>query len=193
MKNLRTRERRADLVVAGVPPANSSCCSRHDCLYRKSVDDVLTACWPVAAATVTPRAVCHKALRTRQRSGARSWWWARPWRWSRPRSRSGCRASRRCWSSSRSRCGRWCRCGAARRCLDCNRHRRTCLKEADRCIASLRRLIGIESEVIQCAPANRVRVLVLRDGFAAPCYRIGGLNNIPRRAVVTLIILGAVI
>ena len=49
--------------------------------------------------------------------------------------------------------------------LDCNHHRRTCFEEPDRGIGSIRRLIGIEPEVIQCAPANRVRVLVLRKCF----------------------------
>ena len=103
-----------------------------------------------------------RASRTRQRSGARSWWRTKPWCWRRPRSRCwrGCSSCRRC------RRGSWR--GAASRCLDRNHHRRTCLEEADRCIGLLWRLIGVEPEIIQCAPANRVGVLILRKCFRAP-------------------------
>src|SRR5215211_2004108 len=57
----------------------------------------------------------------------------------------------------------WCRPSGRR--LDRNRHRRTSLEEPHRCIGCLWRLIGVESEIIQCAPANRIGVLVLCKGF----------------------------
>ena len=129
------------------------------------------------------------AQRHLQRSGLRT----RRRRWARPR----CRTGSWCWSGTRSsacrRCSGWSWCGTAGRCLDCNRHRRTCLKEADRCIGSLWRLIAIEPEVIQRAPANRVRVLVLRERFSAPSNRACVLGNGPGRAAVTLIIFRAII
>ena len=57
----------------------------------------------------------------------------------------------------------------------------------------MRRLIGVESEVIQCAPANRVRVLVLRKRFSVPGYGSARLSNGPRRAAVTLAVKRAVV
>ena len=64
------------------------------------------------------------------------------------------------WSRCGGRCWRWrATCG----CLDCNHHWRTCFEETDRGIGSVRRLIGIEPEVVECAPTNRVRVLVLAN------------------------------
>ena len=50
-------------------------------------------------------------------------------------------------------------------------HWRPCLEEAYCRVGSLRRLIGIKPEVIQCAKANRVSVLILRKGFAVPSDR----------------------
>lgn len=47
-------------------------------------------------------------------------------------------------------------------------------------------MIGIESEIIQRAPANCVGVLVLRERFAIPCQRVGGLGRRPRRAGISL-------
>ena len=49
--------------------------------------------------------------------------------------------------------------------LDRNHHGRACFEEIDCRIGALRRLVGIKPEVVQCAPANRVRVLVLRKGL----------------------------
>ena len=40
------------------------------------------------------------------------------------------------------------------------------LKEAYRCVGRIGRLVGIEPEVVQCAEANRIGVLVLRKRFA---------------------------
>ena len=57
----------------------------------------------------------------------------------------------------------------------------------------MRRLITIEPEVVQRAPSNRVRILVLRESFTAPRNRIGALSNIPGRIAVTLVIFGTVI
>ncbi len=123
-----------------------------------------------------PRANLLRA-RARQRCrtspGHRAW----PWGWSRPRSRSRC--------GSRYRCRSWCAALDGR--LDGNRHRRSCFEEVDRGICSLWRLIGIEPEVIQCAPANRVGILVLCKRFAVPCKRVGRLGRRPRRAYVTAV------
>ena len=89
---------------------------------------------------------------------------------------AGCRRWRGSWGWSISRCrrrrGSWCwsRCRACRRrcagraashgCLDPNRHRCSCLEEADHRTDSLRRLIRIKPEVIQRAEANRVGILI---------------------------------
>ena len=77
---------------------------------------------------------------------------------------------------------------ALRRCLDRNRHWRACLEEPDRRIGALWRLIGVKPEVVECAPANRISVLILRKRFAVPGYGIGRLSNSPRRAAVTLVV-----
>ena len=52
---------------------------------------------------------------------------------------------------------------------------------------TLRRCLRIEPKIIQRAPANRVRVLVLRERFAAPCDELDLLSNVPRGAAVTLV------
>ena len=52
----------------------------------------------------------------------------------------------------------------------------------------MRRLIGIEPEVIQRAPANRIRVLILRKCFSVPSDRPPGLSDRPRLVAVTLIV-----
>jgi hypothetical protein len=95
-------------------------------------------------------------------SGRRS----RPWRRRNGRGWRRRRAWRRRWADS----WRWCRSysTAARR-LNFNRHRRAVLKEAYCRVGSPWGLIGIETEVIQCAPANRIGVLILRKGFCVPC------------------------
>ncbi len=121
------------------------------------------------------------------RSGGRRWRWRgrrrrrrgrRRCRCDRRRSRCG-RSWRRC---SRRRCGRsrrrrWrrCRCSIRRRALNPNGDWRPCLEETDRRVHSLRRTIGIETEVIQRAPANGVGVLVLRKSLRAPAQSAGGL------------------
>jgi hypothetical protein len=77
--------------------------------------------------------------------------------------------------------------------LDCNHHGRACLEVADCRIGSLQWLIGIEPEIIERAPANRVGVLILRKGFAVPSNRIAGLSDTPRLAAVTLVVKRAVV
>ena len=65
------------------------------------------------------------------------------------------------------------------RALDPNGDGRSRLEEADRRIRSMRRTVGIETEIIQRAPTNGVRVLVLRKGLRAPAHRAGGLIRGP--------------
>jgi hypothetical protein len=47
-------------------------------------------------------------------------------------------------------------------------------------------LIGIKAEIIQCSPAYRVRVLILRERFGVPGYGIAGLGDSPLCTAVTL-------
>ena len=54
-------------------------------------------------------------------------------------------------------------------------------------------MIGVKTEVVECAPANRIAVLVLRKGFGAPGYGTRRLSNSPGRATVTLIVECAVV
>ena len=77
--------------------------------------------------------------------------------------------------------------------LDRNHHRRACLEVADCRTGTLRRLIGIEPEIIQRAAANRVGVLILRKRFGVPSDRACVLRNCPRRAAITLIVERAVV
>jgi hypothetical protein len=70
--------------------------------------------------------------------------------------------------------------------LDFNRHRRAGLKEAYCRIGGLRRLVGVEAEVILCAPANRVGVLISRRRFRVPGDRACVLGNIPMVCCYTL-------
>src|SRR5205807_2788289 len=117
--------------------------------------------------------------------------------------RDRCRASsrrrscprRRRWPRGWSRSRRWRRCwrGTGRRRLDCNSDGRSCLEEADRRVGTLRRLIGVKPEVIQCAEANRVGILILRKRFAVPGYGITRLSDSPGHAAVTLIVKRAVV
>src|SRR5262245_35095064 len=74
--------------------------------------------------------------------------------WSRSSCRCGCRCRRRC------RCRCWCRANARR--LDLNRHGRARLKVTYCCVHTLRRLVSVKPEIVQCAPANRIGVLILR-------------------------------
>ena len=133
-----------------------------------------------------PRASLLRAW-ARQRGGTNSWYGCGPRSGSRPwsRSRCGSRSNCRCRSRSRST--------TLNRCLNGNRHRRSCFEEVDGGVCSLRRLIGVESEIIQCAPANRVGILVLREGFAVPCQRVGSLGRRPRCAAVPLAVKRAIV
>src|SRR5213596_991380 len=75
----------------------------------------------------------------------------------------------RCRSRRRCGCGCWCRCrcgcrATARR-LDLNRHGRAGLKVTYCCVHTLRGLVRIKPEIIQRAPANCIRVLVLHKGL----------------------------
>jgi hypothetical protein len=54
-------------------------------------------------------------------------------------------------------------------------------------------LIGVEPEVIQCAPANRIRVLVLCKGLRRPANGIGRLGNRPWHTAVALVVKRAVV
>src|SRR5204863_3270439 len=66
-------------------------------------------------------------------------------------------------------------------------------EKTDRCIGFLRRLIGVEPEVVECAPANRICVLVLRKCLCVPSYGIGSLSNSPRSAAISLVVERAVV
>jgi hypothetical protein len=63
--------------------------------------------------------------------------------------------------------------------LDFNRRRRAGLKEAYCRIGGLRRLVGVEAEVILCAPANRVGVLISRRCSRVPGDRACVLQRLP--------------
>ena len=54
-------------------------------------------------------------------------------------------------------------------------------------------MIGVEPEIIQCAIANGIGVLVLRKGLSVPGYGIGSLSYSPRSAAIALVIKGAVV
>ena len=125
-----------------------------------------------------PRAGLLRA-RARQRCRTSPGYRAGPWGWSRPRSRSRCR------------CRSWCA-GLDGR-LDGYSHRRSCFEEVDRGVCSLWRLIGIEPEVIQCAPANRIRVLIVCKSISAPRQRIGSLIRRPWRAAISLTVQCAIV
>lgn len=81
------------------------------------------------------------------------------------------------------------------RCPDFNCHRRAGLKEADCRVDSTRRLIGVETEIIQRAKADCVGVLVLGKGFAVPGY--GSVAElvvvIPGHAAITLVVKRAIV
>src|SRR5882724_10535824 len=155
---------------------------------------------------------------TPSRSGMRRWacpgYRSPPGRGSRPRRRScrscgcSCRSSTstsRCsccscscsgWTRTRtrrsSRCGRWCWCRCATAALawglDFNGHRRASLKVTDCTVGSLWRLVGIEPEVIQCAKADGIGILVCGKGFRAPGNHAATLIDCPRRATIPQIV-----
>ena len=54
-------------------------------------------------------------------------------------------------------------------------------------------MIGVEPEIIQCAPADRIGILVLRKGFAVPGDGAGLLSHGPRCAAITLVVICAVV
>ncbi len=78
------------------------------------------------------------------------------------------------------------------RSLDYNHYGRAGLKEANRRIREVWRLVRIKPEVIQRAEANRVGVLILRKSFRAPGDRAWVLGNIPWSAAISSISLGAI-
>ena len=139
----------------------------------------------------------HNRTRARGYCLARCYRWCRSRRGSRcrRRSRSKCRRWRCSWRRCRRRAG--CRRGSRRAAthwrLDRNGHRRTCLEVADRSKGVLRRLIGVKPEIIKCAPANRICVLILRKCFTGPSYGTGHLSHSPGSTAVTLIVKRAVI
>jgi hypothetical protein len=49
-------------------------------------------------------------------------------------------------------------------------------------------LISVEPEIIQCAPANRICVLVLRERLTLPGYANSIIINSPGRAAIALVI-----
>jgi hypothetical protein len=97
----------------------------------------------------------------------------------------------------------WCRCGCARwgrrwrwgwrrtryiaRRLNYNKLWRDGLKESYGSICKIRRLISVKPEVVQCAEANRVCILILRKSFRAPGNRARVLSYSPRLAAVALV------
>src|SRR5581483_7453108 len=110
---------------------------------------------------------------------------------------AGARRWSRCGCGRRRRGRRCCRCGcwaATAWRLNLHLHGRAGLEEAYRGVGALRRLIGVETEVIQCAKSNGVGVLVLGKGLARPGNgTVPGLIIVaPRRAAVTRGPLGAI-
>ena len=54
-------------------------------------------------------------------------------------------------------------------------------------------MVGIKSKIIHCGEANRISVLIRCKRFGAPCDRACVLSNIPRRAAIPSISLGAIV
>ena len=80
-----------------------------------------------------------------------------------------------------------------RRRLNCYGNWRSRLKETNRRIRGLRRLVGIETEVIQSAPANRIRVLVLGKGLRVPAQSARSLVRSPGRVAKSRVSLCSVV
>ena len=74
-----------------------------------------------------------------------------------------------------------------------NSNRRSCLKEPDVCSGNVWSCVGIKPEIIQCAPANRVGVLVLGKSFAVPSHRRSIVGESPWSATVSRVVKRAVI
>ena len=62
------------------------------------------------------------------------------------------------------------------------------LKKPTVALRSLRRLIGIESEIIQCAPANRVGVLILSEGLQFQVIELEVWVTVHGRAAETRVV-----
>ena len=117
----------------------------------------------------------------------------------------GCRSTTRRGSGPRRRRGRtcrgwtwrWCRCWCAATALawrlDLNHHWRASLEEAYCSIATLRRGVSIEPEIIQRPPANRVSILIGRKSFRAPGDGACVLCNTPWCAAISRVSLGAIV
>jgi hypothetical protein len=109
--------------------------------------------------------------------------------------RAGCRlpTKRGSWASpgrwERSWC--WC-CVGLRGSLDLNGNWGARLEKPDVADADRWWCAGIEAEVIQRSPADRVGILVLRKGFAIPSRRIRGLIEAPGCAAIPGVALGTV-
>ncbi len=131
------------------------------------------------------------------RSRASPGYGSRPWR--RSWSRCGRRRNSRSWRWRGSSCSRRSSCWCRRRCwdiprsLDDNTNLRAGFKEAYCCICRVWRLVGIKPEIVQCAKANCVGVLIGRKRFRAPGDRACVLGNIPRYAAKSSISQGAIV
>src|ERR1043166_857689 len=88
--------------------------------------------------------------------------------------------------------GRWRR-RITGRSLDSNKNRPSGLEEADHRACRLRWLIGVEIKIIQNAPADGVRVLVLRERLRTPGQRARGLNRTPGRITKACISEGSIV
>ena len=77
--------------------------------------------------------------------------------------------------------------------MNLNRYWRARLKEPDVCSAISWRRGGIKSEVIQCAEANRVSVLVFYKGLAVPGGRRETRSEDPGITAVSKVSLGAIV
>ena len=106
----------------------------------------------------------------------------------RPRRRSPARGRARPWTWPRRR--RW---TFWSRALDLNENWRACLEEPYRRSRGVRRLVSIKPEIIQRAPADRIRVRVLDKGFRAPSHRVGIRDDRPRSAAISGIAHGAIV
>ena len=140
----------------------------------------------------------HDAVTSRRRGGIVTHWGCGSRCWGGCKSDSGscCRRRRgrrrRARRGRRACCGRWARRASHRR-LDCDHRRRSCFKVSHRRIDSLRRLICVKSEIVQCAEADSIRIGVLYNSLAVPSDRSTGLSHGPWSAAVTQVVKRAVI